>query len=104
MTQGGRRRRTWAGWLSAAFLLSALLCFLPLFGLLPAGTIATAAGCRLDEGGVYPCVIAGTDYGHTLNVLFVLGWLLFATGPLGLAALAASLIAGFVWLFPRRPG
>ncbi|MET0314580.1 MAG: hypothetical protein ABW275_09325, partial [Hansschlegelia sp.] len=59
----------------SSFAAVLLLAFLPLILALGASVIADAAGCRLDEGGVYPCVISGVDIGDTLAVMFVMGWL-----------------------------
>lgn len=74
--------------LSAAVIL--LLAFAPLISAFSASAIADANGCALDEGGVHPCVIGGTDYGETLSVMFVLGWL-------GLVSLPLGALAAIVW-------
>ncbi len=74
--------------LSAAIIL--LLAFAPVISAFSAGAIAEANGCTLNEGGVYPCVIGGTDYGETLSVMFVLGWL-------GLVSLPLGALAAIVW-------
>lgn len=79
----------WAYWLFLAVI--ALFAFAPVISVLAAGFIAESNGCYVNEGGVNPCMIGGTDWGPTLYTLFVLGWFMLATIPLGAAAF-------FVWL------
>ncbi|MPY67166.1 hypothetical protein F8S09_10745 [Deinococcus sp. SDU3-2] len=82
--------------------LWALLTFGPLLGVMIASAVAGAFGCRLDEAGSYPCVVAGVDVGGLLSTLFVMGWLMLLTIPLGAVLGAAGLVA---WLVARRrPG
>jgi hypothetical protein len=81
-----------------------LLAFLPPILALGASAIADAAGCRLDEGGVYPCVIGGVDIGDTLAVMFVLGWLAMLSLPCGAVALLAWLVVLAVDVVWRRAG
>ncbi len=59
-------------------------------------------GCRLDEAGTYPCVVAGVDVGGLLSFLFVLGWLMLVTIPVGVLAGSGGLVAWVVWLVSRR--
>lgn len=70
-----------------AFVLTAvvivLFALIPVLSALLASMIAGANGCALDEGGVHPCMIGGTDYGETLSVMFVSGWFGLVTLPLG---------------------
>jgi len=79
--------------------LWALLTFGPLLGVLVASAVAGAFGCRLDEAGSYPCMVAGVDVGGLLSTLFVLGWLMLLTLPLGAVLGVAGLAA---WLAARR--
>ncbi|MCB9992584.1 MAG: hypothetical protein H6873_02880 [Hyphomicrobiaceae bacterium] len=60
----------------------------PLISAMVAGWVAEANHCRLDEGGIHPCLVNGTDIGPDLYTFFVLGWLMLATLPLGAIALA----------------
>lgn len=86
-------------WFLILTLLIILIFGAPIWVSLGAGAVASYHGCHLDEGGVYPCVINGMDYGHTLNVLFMLGWFSFVTLPAGLCALAILLgIAVVTWI------
>lgn len=72
-----------------AILLFALAPLLP--GLL-GGIIADANGCALNEAGVHPCMIGGSDYGETLHFMFMLGWFGIITLPLGASALIVRFI------------
>jgi hypothetical protein len=97
---------TMAGWSSVriqGLLLTAILLFAlsPLIAVLCSATVADWAGCRVDEGGIYPCVIGGKDYGDSLAFLFVLGWLSFITIPLGVAAVCIWFIVLVIRLLVR---
>lgn len=70
----------------------ALFALAPLISVLIASAIADKNGCQLDEGGMHPCVLGGTDWGETLGTMFVLGWLMFATLPVGALAFVLWLI------------
>ncbi len=72
--------------------LIGLIALAPLFSVFIAGGIANAAGCAVDEGSSHPCIIAGTDWGETLYTMFVLGWFMLFTIPLGAMASMAWLI------------
>jgi hypothetical protein len=76
------------GLILAAILL---LTLLPVISVVVASTIAGVNGCALDEGGMHACLVAGQDLGELLYTLFVLGWLMLASLPLGG-------IAVIVWL------
>jgi hypothetical protein len=73
-------------WFGITFFLIVVLGAGPLILTLIAGGIAGVLGCTLNEGGVYPCPFMGHDLGEPLVVMFVLGWLAFATLPFGLIA------------------
>jgi hypothetical protein len=78
------------------YLVIGLVAFGPLLVSLGAGAVATALGCRLDEGQPHPCVFGGTDLGSTLYTLGVLGWLSLASIPLGLILLAGYIGYSFL--------
>jgi heme exporter protein D len=79
-------------WAYGLFLaVIALFAFAPVLSVLAATFIADSNGCYVNEGGINPCMIGGADWGQTLYTLFVLGWFMLATIPLGGAAF-------FVWL------
>lgn len=70
------------------------LCLLPVAFLIWAGRFAERHGCRLDEAGVYPCIVDGTDWGSTLAAASFSGWALLLTLPLA-SLLALILLAIF---------
>lgn len=70
------------------------LCLLPVLAPFAAYTIASLAGCQLDEGSIHPCTAFGTDIGGALYTTAMFGWLGLATLPFAaLAALLISLLA-----------
>ncbi|WP_017347968.1 hypothetical protein [Pantoea sp. A4] len=92
--------RRWRFWLVS--LLSILLLGLfPVISVVIGGMIARAAGCHVDEAGVYPCIIAGRDVGEWLSFMNVMGWLMIATLPLGAGLLLLWLVAWSGWLWQR---
>lgn len=107
MTEGLPNGRKSGRGVVIAFALSAalivLFAFAPLISAFSASAIADAHGCALDEGGVHPCLIGGTDYGETLSFMFVLGWFGLITIPLGaLAAIVWCLILVIVLIVKYR--
>lgn len=72
-----------------------VFALLPLISVFVSSVIADHYGCALNEGGTYPCVVGGTDVGETLNFMFVAGWFMFLTLPLG-AVLGATYTVGLV--------
>ena len=86
-----RRRFPTATYLVVLGLIG-LVALAPLLSVFIAGGIASATGCTVDEGSSHPCVIAGTDWGETLYTMFVMGWFMFLTIPLGAIASMAWLI------------
>ena len=75
-----------------ALVVIVLLAALPLIGALTAGWLAGANGCALNEGSTNPCIIMGADWGGALYTLFVLGWLMLATMPLGMGAVMVMIV------------
>jgi hypothetical protein len=51
----------------------------------------------LNEGSTSTCLVFGADVGGLLYTLFVAGWYIFLTLPLGIVALAAWAVALMVW-------
>jgi hypothetical protein len=77
-------KRRWLVRTYGFFLLGILILGLfPVFSIGIAGLIANGAGCTLNEGNVHPCYVGGIDMGDTLYTMFVLGWLMLVTIPLG---------------------
>ena len=100
-----RRRFPWLPYV-VALVLILLVALAPVISVAVAGWIAGANGCVLHEGNINPCMVNGQDVGGTLYNLFVLGWFMLATLPLGaiaLAALLAILIVHLLWRRYRRP-
>ncbi|ODT80726.1 MAG: hypothetical protein ABS76_14740 [Pelagibacterium sp. SCN 64-44] len=79
----------WAYGLALAVIL--LFALAPLISVYVASAIAEAHHCPLNEGSVNSCLVGGMDLGPLLYTLFVLGWFMLATLPLGGGAL-------LVWL------
>ena len=89
---GVRNRRSPAVWiLLVAFTL------MPLGGVMAAGGLADLWGCTVDEGGATPCLVAGRDMGDFLVELFVSGWFMLLTMPVGAVLL-------LMWLVVRLRG
>lgn len=79
----------------------ALITFGPLLGVLIASWVAGANGCRLDEAGSYPCVVAGVDVGGLLSTLFALGWLMLVTLPVGALLAVVGVVFWLIHLTRR---
>ncbi|MGZ9810302.1 hypothetical protein ACXN5S_07530 [Pseudoroseicyclus sp. H15] len=81
---------------------------LVLIGLAPIASVALAslladrAGCELHEGYANACIIAGKDRGDMLYTMFVAGWLMLMTIPLGFIGLVLLAVSGGVALWRRR--
>lgn len=76
-------------WLSLALIVAFAIS--PLVLAIGAAMFGASMGCRIDEAGFYPCPVVGHDVGAILGAMFVSGWFVFFTLPLGA-------IAAFVWL------
>ncbi|WP_206956521.1 hypothetical protein [Trinickia acidisoli] len=87
MTPGKRR----------LFVLSSILLIgaAPFISVSIAEVVASANQCRLDEAGIYPCVVHGHDFGNLLSTMFVAGWAGLVTIP---AAICALMLWGAVAL------
>ncbi len=95
------RARTAFVWFGVTLFLIVVLGAGPLILALIAGGIAGVLGCTLNEGGVYPCPFIGHDLGEPLVVMFVLGWLAFATLPFALIALGVWFATLCIYVFAR---
>ena len=85
------RRFPWlVYWLVFAVLV--IFTILPMVSVVIASIIAENHGCALDEGSMHPCLVNGADWSETLYTMFVLGWLMLVTLPLGGGALLVWLI------------
>jgi hypothetical protein len=50
--------------------------------------------CRVDEGSVHPCLVAGIDIGHLLYTLMTMGWFVILMLPFMLLTLVIWLGIG----------
>ncbi len=73
-------------------LLIAGLAVAPFLSILAADAIAGHHNCTLNEGGAHPCVIGGVDLGGILAAMFVFGWAMFITVPVGAVAFLLCLL------------
>jgi hypothetical protein len=92
------------GWQLPAFITLCVLTVVgwaPLAGVLLSGLFASAFGCTLNEAGVYPCVVAGIDWGSMLATMFVAGWLMLVTWPLMLLTFVAWIALGILFVTRR---
>ena len=84
--------------LALLFGICLLLGVLPILSMMAATGIASAAGCNVNEGGSYPCIILGADWGETLNFMFVAAWFFFITFPLAAIGLVGLIVMGVLHL------
>ena len=96
-----RRRFPWIIY-AIVLLLILLVAFAPVISVAIAGAVAEAHGCTLHEGFKNPCVVNGVDRGDTLYTMFVLGWLMLATLPIGAIACLIWASVLIVHLLSRR--
>lgn len=91
-TAGAKRLRF--PWLVYALVLVLILAFAlwPVASVALSGWLAQANGCDLDEGSIHACMIDGSDWGPTLYTMFVMGWFMLATLPMGAMGLAIWLL------------
>jgi hypothetical protein len=61
-----------------------LWMFSPVIPVVMASLIASACGCKLDEGSAHTCIVFGTDIGGMLYSMGVMGWFGLLTIPSGL--------------------
>ncbi|NHK28469.1 hypothetical protein FF098_011180 [Parvularcula flava] len=83
-------------------LIGILIAAAPLASAMIAGSIAEANGCQLNEGGVNPCIIDGQDRGPLLSAMFLAGWYMIYTIPLGAPIILVGLILFVVGLFRKK--
>jgi hypothetical protein len=88
---------------SVGAVLIVLLAGAPLIVAIGAGTYAEAYGCVLNEGFVNPCIVDGSDVGHTLYDLGMIGWFGSVTIPFGALALIVLIVVWIVISAVNRP-
>ena len=94
------RKFPW-GWYGLVLGLLALLTLFPLPLLALAYAIADANGCAISTAGVQPCLIGDTDWGGTLALMAMSGWLLIATLPMFALGLAIGVLVLVIHRFAR---
>ena len=80
-----------------------LIAFAPVLSVLTTSAIATALGCKVDEGNIHPCLIAGLDIGGMLYGMGVMGWLMIPAAPLMLVAILGWIALGVSAVIRRLP-
>jgi hypothetical protein len=86
-----------------ALTLILLFALAPVIGVVLSSWLADANGCTLHEGGINSCVILGVDWGELFYTLFVLGWFMLATLPLGAGAVIVLVVVLIIhWLAWRQ--
>lgn len=88
----------WSWILAGAMIVIGLL---PIIGLSVVSVLASVGGCRVNEGRVQPCMIAGLDWGGLLHGLTVAGWLFFLTAPIALAGFVLAIALAVAALIRR---
>jgi hypothetical protein len=86
--------------------LLTLLGWAPFLSVLFTSAMASAFGCRVDEGSVHPCPGPfGLDLGELLYATGVMGWLMLVTWPvvLGTTIAWAVILLRLIWRLLRRP-
>ena len=82
------------------YLVLVLFTTAPILSVMAAAIIARACGAQLDEGSEHPCIVFGHDIGLLLYDMFVAGWFMLITLPVGLVAIlgftATLLFARFI--------
>ena len=78
------------------------LCLLPLMSMAVAEFIAQVYGCKLDLAAAHPCIVGGSDMGHTLLTLGMMGYFLFVTMPGVVAVIVVWVIVELIrWVRVR---
>jgi hypothetical protein len=89
----------WVRWIAAVALA---ICLLPVASVVLAGAIASINGCRLHEGAVNSCIVAGRDVGETLHTMAVTGWFAMVTLPIAFTILVGWIAAEIIRMLVRR--
>lgn len=75
----------------------------PVLSVAASSGIASAYGCKLNEADAHPCIVLGMNIGELLYSLFVLGWLMLVTLPLGAIALLIWCIVALMFWSRSKP-
>lgn len=80
---------------------SVVVAVLPLVSALLSSLIADLADCPLNEGAVNACQIGVWEVGELLYTMFVMGWLMLVSIPLGMLGVGLGLLLLVVQLIIR---
>jgi hypothetical protein len=83
-------------------LTSGVVAVLPLLALMLSGVLAVITGCSINEGTVNTCQLGPVDIGSLLYTLFVSGWLIFISFPLGALGCGIGVLVLVVQLVSNR--
>jgi len=91
--------------------LSIFVAILPLISVAIAYGMAYDLHCTINEAGASGCMIQGIDVSNYLYTMFVSGWYVYYTAPVGAAGILLGLMVWVVGRFmqhrlekkPRRP-
>jgi hypothetical protein len=90
--------------LTVALILILAVALTPVISIAAASWIAGLSGCRLDEAGTYPCMIAGRDWGEIFGLMFILGWFMPITLTFGVFALIPWAVLLLIFIYGRPGG
>jgi hypothetical protein len=74
----------------------------PVAAVIVASAIASWSGCALHEGYSSQCLVGGTDIGHVLYQVGVLGWFMIATIPIGALSFVLWTAGWLFWASRKR--
>lgn len=94
------RKFPW-GWYGLALALLVLLTLFPLLLIGLAYAIADANGCTISTAGPQVCLVGSSDWGSTLALMAMSGWLLIATLPIFALGLAIWVLVLVIHRFAR---
>lgn len=86
-------RRSWFKYLSRICLAGVIVGISPALSVVISSMIANANECVLHEGYTNPCIIAGNDIGGLLGAMFIFGWFMLVSIPLGALSIIIWLVA-----------
>ena len=89
-------------WFRRLATAALIILLLPVAGPLVSTAVASATGCQVNEGGVYPCVVMGIDIGEPLAFAFVAGWLALMTLPLAALVGLLWIVIEIIWWLRSR--
>lgn len=82
-------------------ITSVVVAALPLVSVLVSSLLAAIADCPLNEGTVNACQLGSFEIGELLYTLFVAGWLMFVSIPLGMLGVGLGFLLLVVQLMIR---